>query len=278
MSSTSASHPSDANLSAATLSGSSPALSFPDQVVLVSGASRGVGAAVARAFHREGARVVVNYFQSRDAAEELAGELGDRTLTWQADVREGDQVRGMVEAARSHFGSPVTTVVSNALVDYRFDPVGRAGPDTLTWDHYLAQLEGSVKAALHLVQATRAGMREAGVGRFVAIGSNLVQHPVVPYHDYTTGKAALLGFVRNMAAELGQEGITVNLVSGGLLDRTDASAATSDEVFELIRQSTPLRRVTTPAELADAVVLLASPLARGITGQNLIVDGGLVMG
>ncbi len=266
----------------ASLPAASLPLTFPlplaDQVVLVSGASRGVGAAVARAFHREGARVVLNYFQSRDAAEALASELGDRAHPCQADVRDGAAVEAMVVEARTHFGAPVTTVVSNALVDYRFDPVGRANPDSLTWDHYLAQLEGSVKAALHLVQATRGGMHEAGSGRFVAIGSNLVQNPVVPYHDYTTGKAALLGFVRNMAKELGPEGITVNLVSGGLLDRTDASAATSDEVFELIRQTTPLQRVTTPEELADAVLLLASPWARGVTGQNLIVDGGLVMG
>jgi 3-oxoacyl-[acyl-carrier protein] reductase len=248
------------------------------QVVLVTGAGRGVGAALTRAFHREGARVVLNYFRSQAEAEALAAELGERVLPWQADVRAADQVQGMVDAARSHFGDPVTTVVSNALVDYQFDPVGRAAPDTLTWDHYQAQLEGSVQAAFHLVQATRHGMQEAGGGGFIAIGSNLVQNPVVPYHDYTTGKAALLGFVRNMAAELGPTGIRVNMVSGGLLDRTDASAATSDEVFDLIRQSTPLRRVVTPAEFADAVLLLASPWSRAITGQNLIVDGGLVMG
>ncbi|TVP47763.1 MAG: 3-oxoacyl-ACP reductase [Gemmatimonadales bacterium] len=254
------------------------ALPLASQVVLVTGASRGVGAALARAFHREGSRVVLNFLRSRAEADRLATELGERALPWQADVRSSDEVRGMVEAARTHFRDPVTTVVSNALVDYRFDPVRRAGPDTLTWDHYQAQLEGSVQAALNLVQATRHGMQEAGGGRFIAIGSNLVQNPVVPYHDYTTGKAALLGFIRNMAAELGPTGIRVNMVSGGLLDRTDASSATSDEVFELIRQGTPLRRVVTPAEFADAVLLLASPWSRAVTGQNLIVDGGLVMG
>ena len=121
-------------------------------------------------------------------------------------------------------------------------------------------------------------MRDDGFGRFIAIGSNLVQNPVVPYHDYTTGKAALLGFVRNMAAELGPDGITVNMVSGGLLDTTDASAATSDEVFDIIRNSTPLRAVTRPEDVAAAVLFFASPWARAVTGQNLIVYGGLVMG
>jgi 3-oxoacyl-[acyl-carrier protein] reductase len=254
--------------------------SFPplrDQVVLISGASRGVGAALARAFVREGARIVLNYFQSAEAAAGLAEALGPRAHPWQADVRDPASVRAMVDGAQDHFGAPITTVVSNALIHYRFGPVGRGTVDTLTWDDYARQLEGSVQGALNLLQATLPGMEAAGGGRFIAIGSNLVQNPVVPYHDYTTGKAALLGFVRNMAAELGARGITVNLVSGGLLDRTDASSATSEEVFGLIRQSTPLRRVTTPEEFADAVLFFASPWARGVTGQNLTVDGGLVM-
>jgi 3-oxoacyl-[acyl-carrier protein] reductase len=120
-------------------------------------------------------------------------------------------------------------------------------------------------------------MRAAGEGRFVGISSNLVQDPAVAYHDYTTGKAALLGFVRNVAADLGTDGITANVVSGGLLDETDASAATSDAVFGIIEQNTPRGTVTTPEEVADAVLFFASPWARAVTGQNLIVDGGLVM-
>ena len=125
-------------------------------------------------------------------------------------------------------------------------------------------------------------MKDAGSGRFIGIGSNLVQNPVVPYHDYTTGKAALrkaalLGFARNMASELGDKNITVNMVSGGLLDTTDASTAMPDEVFDLIAQNTPRGQVTTPEEVADAVLMMASPWARAVTGQNLVVDGGLVM-
>jgi len=257
----------------------SPFASTPlaDQVVLVTGASRGAGAAIAHAFAREGARVVVNFHTRAADAHGVAAAMGARGIALQADVRDSEAVTAMVQAAEAHFDAPITTVVSNALVDYRFDPVGRANADTLTWDHYLRQLEGGVQAGLNLIQATRAGMRAAGGGRFIAISSNLVHHPVVPYHDYTTGKAAVVGFVRNMAAELGPEGITANLVSGGLLDRTDASAATSDAVFDLIRQSTPLRQVVTPEAFADAVLFFASPWARAVTGQDLIVDGGMVM-
>jgi 3-oxoacyl-[acyl-carrier protein] reductase len=252
-------------------------LSLVHQVVLVSGASRGLGAAIARAFAREGASVVVNYLHNAAAAHALVDELGPRATALQADVRDPEAVRRMVTAATEHFGRSPTTVVSNALVEYRFDPVARLDAEHIDWPAYQAQIEGAVRGAMNLVQACLPGMKAAGGGRVLAIGSNLVHNPVVAYHDYTVSKAALLGFVRNMARDLGGYGITVNLVSGGLLDRTDASAATSDAVFDLIRASTPLGRVTTPAEAADVVVMLASPWARAVTGQEVIVDGGLVM-
>lgn len=104
-----------------------------------------------------------------------------------------------------------------------------------------------------------------------------MQNPVVAYHDYNTAKSALLSFTRNMAKDLGSFGININMVSGGLLQTTDASAATSEAVFEIIKQNTPLGKVTTPAEVADTVLYFASPWSRGVTGQNIMVDGGLVM-
>lgn len=251
--------------------------SLDTQVVVITGASRGLGAAIARAFGREGARVLVNYYQSESRAEAVAADIGDRALAVQADVRDPEAMREMVDTAADHFGDPVTTAVHNALIDYRFDAASRETLDTIEWADYQTQLDGSVKGALHLLKACLPGMREAGEGRFIGISSNLVQNPTVPYHDYTTGKAALVGFVRNIASELGADGITANVVSGGLLDETDASAATSEAVFDAIRQSTPRGSITTPEEVADAVLFFASPWARAVTGQNLIVDGGLVM-
>ena len=120
-------------------------------------------------------------------------------------------------------------------------------------------------------------MKQIGFGRIINIGTNLVQNPVVAYHDYNTAKSALLSFTRNMAKDLGSFGININMVSGGLLQTTDASAATSEAVFEIIKQNTPLGKVTTPAEVADTVLYFASPWSRGVTGQNIMVDGGLVM-
>lgn len=250
-----------------------------EQIVLVTGGARGLGVEIARAFAREGARVVVNYRRSEAAAAELVGELGtDRAVALGADVTDDDEVRALVAAAEAHFGAPITTVVNNALADFRFDGDARPRPDTLTWERFDAQLRGAVKATLATTQAALPGMRSAGFGRIVNIGTNLFQHPVVPYHDYTAAKAAALSLTRTLASDLGADGITVNMVSGGLLRTTDASAATPEEVFDLIASGTPLRRVVTPAELADAVLFFASPWSRAVTGQNLIVDGGLVMG
>ena len=111
----------------------------------------------------------------------------------------------------------------------------------------------------------------------VNISTNLVYNPVVTYHDYTAAKAALIGLTRTMAAELGPDGVRVNLVAGGLLQTTDASAVTTPEVFEFVAQGTPLRQTVTPEEFAEAVVFFASPMSDAVTGQSLAVDGGLTM-
>ncbi|MGO1613469.1 MAG: SDR family oxidoreductase, partial [Brevibacterium aurantiacum] len=140
------------------------------------------------------------------------------------------------------------------------------------------QFRGAVGAALNTVQAAMSGFREIGSGRVINIGSNLVQNPVVPYHDYTAAKAALLSLTRTFAKDLGPSGVRVNMVSGGLLRTTDASSATPEEVFDQIAAQTPLGHVTTPEEFASAVVFFASPASRAVTGQNLVVDNGLVMG
>lgn len=253
-------------------------MALSEQIVLVTGGGRGVGRAIARAFARHGARIVVNYRRSKDAAEELVRECGPgRAVALAADVTDPEQVAAMVVAAREYFGGEVGTVVNNALVDFSFNGDARSRADAIPWRQFGTQFEGSVRGAINTIQASLPGMKLLGGGRIVNIGSNLFQHPVVPYHDYTAAKAALLSLTRTFAADLGPDGITVNMVSGGLLRTTDASAATPETVFEQIEAVTPLRRMTTPEEFADAVLFFASPWARSVTGQNLVVDGGLVM-
>ncbi|WP_406852066.1 3-oxoacyl-ACP reductase [Brevundimonas sp. BH3] len=250
-------------------------MQISDQIVLVTGGARGVGAATVRAFANQGARVIINWRASAAAAQALADELGDRVIALQADVTDRTSVEAMLAAAQSHFGGPVTTVVNNAL-DYSFNGDARSQMETIGWDEFASQFDTVIKGALNVIQAATPAMKTQGFGRVINIGTNLVQNPVVPYHDYTAAKAALMSLTRTAAGDLGPLGITVNMVSGGLLRTTDASAATPDAVFDLIASMTPLRSVTTPQEFADAILFFASPWSRAVTGQNLVVDGGLV--
>ncbi len=248
-----------------------------EQTVLITGASRGVGEELARAFAKEGSNVIINYYKSQDKAENLSNELGDKAIALQADIRKSQEVHKMVEEAKQYFKTPITTIVNNALIDFEFNPVTQKNVAELSWADFAKQFEGTIQGALNSVQACLDDMKELGFGRIINIGTNLFQNPVVAYHEYTTAKAALVGLTRNMAKELGAYGITVNMMSGGLLRQTDASKVTSAEVFQIIESSTPLQKVTTPRELADVALFFASPWGRAITGQNLVVDGGLVM-
>ena len=251
-----------------------PAIS--EQTVLVTGGARGLGRAISEAFLREGAKVVVNYLSSSQAAEELVESHPGRAVAIRADVRDRTQVDALYARADEAFGAPVTTVVNNALVDFSFDGDARPKADEISYGRFENQFSGAIQGALNVIQAALPGFDEFGSGRVITIGTNLFQYPVVPYHDYTAAKAALLSLTRTFAADLGPRGVTVNMLSGGLLRTTDASAATPDEVFDLIAASTPLQSVTTPQEFADAILFFASPWARAVTGQNLVVDGGLV--
>lgn len=246
------------------------------RTVLVTGSSRGLGATIVKTLADQGFQVVVNYNQSKEAAEQIASDIGDKAIAIQADVTRRDDVDRLVKEATAHFGQ-IDVVVNNALVNFKFDPVAQKSFKDLTWDDYQQQIDGTLKAAFNVTQSVVPQFIERGAGSVISIGTNLYQNPVVPYHEYTTAKAGLIGFTRNIAAELGQYGITANVVSGGLLKTTDASAVTTPEVFDLIAQTTPLRKVTTPQDLANLVAYLSTESASGITGQNFTVDGGLTM-
>ena len=253
-------------------------MQISDQIVLVTGGARGLGLAISQTLIAEGARVVVNYLSSQTAAEQLTTEFPQQVFAYQADVTDKAQVEQLFAAAEAHFGTAITSVVNNALIHFQFNGDARPKIEELTAQHVQQQFDGAVVAALNTTQAALPKMKAQGFGRIVNIGTNLVQNPVVPYHDYTAAKAALLAFTRTAAHELGEFGINVNMLSGGLLQSTDASKATPDAVFDLIAASTPLRTVTTPEEFAAAIMMFLSPDSRAVTGQNLIVDGGLVKG
>ena len=254
------------------------------KTAIITGASRGVGAELARVFAREGANVVVNYFQSKDKANAVAAEIngntgdgGGRAVVAYGDVTNKEDMLALVTTAKAEFGA-VEILVNNALAKYQFNPASpQASIETVEWEHFDQQMRGSLAGAVNAVQAVLPLFSASGLGKVVNIGTNLVYNPVVTYYDYTASKAALVGLTRNLAAELGPKGVRVNLVAGGLLETTDASSLTTPEVFGYVAAGTPLRKTTTVSEFANACVFFASDASNAVTGQSLSVDGGLTM-
>lgn len=252
---------------------------FNNKIVLVTGAGRGIGAAIAKAFAREGATVIVNYLKNHETAERVVAACkaaGGDAWSMQADVTSWDQSQAMVERVIAEAGK-IDVLINNAFRPFQFDPMGRKLAWQLEWSDYQAQLDGSLKAVYNLCQLIMPYMQNESSGRIVNIVSNLIGRPVVPYLDYTTAKAAVVGFSQNLAAELGSFGITVNCVAPGLVYPTEASESTKENIKELIITQTPLRRIATPGDIAGPVLFLASEWSQFMTGQTLFVDGGFVM-
>lgn len=254
-------------------------MKFRDRSILVTGASRGIGAAIAKAFAAEGGLVIVNYRENEQAASAVAAacrELGGEALAVAADVTSPEAVAEMAERIGQEIGR-LDVVVNNAFAPYRFDPDRRARFWETPWAAYEQQFDGAVKAAYTVTRAMLPLLQRRSHASIVNIASDLVTRPSIPYHDYTTAKAALIGFSRNLAAELGPLGIRVNCVAPGLVYPTEASAAMKEEVREMLIAQTPLRRIASPEDVAGPVLFLASDWSGFVTGQTLHVDGGLVM-
>ena len=246
------------------------------QTVLITGAGRGLGSEISKSFHREGANVILNYRKSYESAKRLADFLGDNVILMKGDIRNKEEVIQMRNKLTDQ-KIIINTIVHNAINDYKFNGEQRKKIDEIHWQDFQNQIETSQKGFLNLLNIFTPNMKKEHFGRIITIGTNLFQNPVVPYHDYTAAKGGLLSITRTAAIDLGQFNITVNMISGGLLKTTDASKGTPEEVFNYIQSITPLRKVTATDDFADAVLFFASPWARAVTGQNLIVDGGLVL-
>lgn len=249
------------------------------KVVIVSGSSRGIGATLAKGFASQGAYVVVNYNHSKESAEEVARaceKLGGQAIAIKADVTTEEGVNQLVEETLLTFGR-IDVLVNNVFAPYIFDAENRKKAWEMEWQDYEIQLQGGLKAAHLLVQKVLPNMTNFGKGSIINISSNLVEHPVIPYHDYTTAKAAIIGYTRSMAKDLGSIGIRMNAVAPGLVYPTAATKSTKEEQKETIADATPLGRIATPEDIVGPVLFLASDWSGFMTGQTLYVDGGLVM-
>ena len=252
---------------------------FHNQTVLVTGASRGIGEAIAKAFASEGACVLVNYLSNTNVANQVISDcekLGGTALALQADVRDPLAVQDMVANALREVGR-IDVLVNNAFSPCAFDPENRKRFWETPWVDYQIQFDGAVRATYNVCQSVIPNMRQRAKGSIINMVSDLVYRPSIPYHDYTTAKSALVGFSRNLATELGACGIRVNCVAPGLVSTTASGAHTKEAVKDMLIAQTPLGRLATPTDVAGPVLFLASAESQFMTGQVLVLDGGLVM-
>ncbi|MBI4911818.1 MAG: SDR family oxidoreductase [Acidobacteria bacterium] len=244
-------------------------MDFKGKTALVTGASRGIGAAIARRLAADGAAVGVNYFASEAPALELVREIqakGGKAVAVKADARVREEVEGMVRTVEQDLG-PVDQLVVNASI--RFPMTGFLD---YPWEAFEAKLTGEMGAAFHACRAVAPGMAARGGGSIVAITSGLARSPGWGFCAHSAAKAALEGFVRALAFELGPMGIRVNAVAPGLT-LTDATAGLPEGHKAAAAAHTPLRRNRLAGDVAEAV---AGILGSGfVNGTTLPVNGGV---
>jgi 3-oxoacyl-[acyl-carrier protein] reductase len=241
------------------------------EIALVTGATRGIGQAIARALAAGGAKVIGTATTDEGAAKITAylKESGNAGTGVRLDVSDGAAVDAALADVEARFG-PVTILVNNAGIT-RDNLLLRMKDDE--WDAIMAT---NLKPAYRLAKAVLRGMMKARRGRIIQIGSVVGSSGNPGQANYSAAKAALIGFTKSLAQEVGSRNITVNCVAPGFID-TDMTKALPDAQRERLLERIPLGRLGSPDDIAHAVAFLASPQAAYITGVTLHVNGGMYM-
>lgn len=240
--------------------------------MLVTGASGGIGRAVALRFARAGYAVAVHYYQGERAARALVAQLteeGHTAIAVQADVRDGAQVRRMVDNVLDKF-CQLDILICNAGLAWQ----GLFGDMTEEEWHNLFAV--NVDGAFHCVQAVLPGFIAAKGGKIVTVSSMWGQVGASCEVAYSATKAAIIGLTKALAKELGPSGITANCVAPGMID-TEMNRHLDPEALEMLREEIPLGRIGGPADVAESVLFLASPAGDFLTGQVISPNGGMVV-
>ena len=240
------------------------------RIALVTGSSRGIGRSIALALAARGDTVAVNYSSRRDAADEVVDAIksaGGSAAAFGADVSDRSAVETMFADVESTFGRP-EILVNNAGITAD-DLLLRL--DEHEWDRVM---NVNLKSAYLCSKAALKGMLRARWGRIVSVGSVAGVYGNAGQTNYAASKAGLIGFSKSLSKEIGSRGITVNVVAPGFIE-TDLTDALDDSVAEMVKTSTSLGRLGQPNEISSAVGYLSSDEASYITGQVLVVDGGL---
>ena len=240
------------------------------KVVLITGASRGIGETTAKLFGLHGAKVIVNYNRGADDARCVVDEIvaaGGDAVAIQADVSSPDEVKAMVSRARDRYGA-IHVLVNNAARDFRPAPFLR-----LTWDEVQKDMDVIAKGAFLCCQAVIPLMLEQGGGRIINISTVATDDPPPDQTKYVMAKSALVGLTRSLSIEFASRNIQVNLVVPNFVE-TDLVAHVPEGFRRKIAQEIPMQRVASPVDVARAVVFLASSYSSFTTGQKVMVTGG----
>jgi 3-oxoacyl-[acyl-carrier protein] reductase len=243
-----------------------------DQVALVTGAARGIGAAISRELAARGVRVFVNYRSSRDAAEALVADIraaGGQADALAADVSQEDQVAALFKAIQAEAGR-LDILVNNAGMT-RDNVIMMLKPDD--FDQVIST---NLRSAWLCSRAASRTMMKQRSGRIINITSVVGIAGNGGQSNYAASKAGLIGLTKSLAKEIASRGVTVNAVAPGFIE-TDMTADIGEQMTTLALNAIPLGRIGQPEDIAKAVAFLASDDAAYITGQVLVVDGGMVM-
>ncbi|MCC9625679.1 3-oxoacyl-ACP reductase FabG [Thalassospira sp. MA62] len=244
-----------------------------NKVAVVTGSSRGIGAAIAKALAFQGVKVLVNYAASEDRAQQVVGDIaaaGGTAFACRADVTNPSDITAMIETAERELG-PVDILVNNAGINFPIVPFSE-----YRWEDFEHKLNNELKATFHTCQAVLPGMTARKSGSIVNISSTLSRQPGPGFVAHSSAKSAIDGFTKALALELGPVGIRVNAVAPGLT-LTDATSDQPKEMHEAIKSFTPMRRLGEPEDVAATVAFLCSDQARHITGGYIAVSGGAMM-
>ncbi|HVM16121.1 MAG TPA: 3-oxoacyl-[acyl-carrier-protein] reductase [Gaiellaceae bacterium] len=230
---------------------------------LVTGASKGIGRAIAEELARAGAVVVVGYRSGRDEAEELARQIGGSAV--QADVSDPEEAKRLVEEA-----GDLDVLVNNAGVTR--DGLLARMPD----DDWRTVIETNLSSCFYTCRAVARGMMKRRAGAIVNVSSIVGVHGNPGQTNYSASKAGIIGFTKALARELGNRGVRANVVAPGYVS-TQLTEVLPDDLKQAMLANTPLGRLGDPGDVAGAVRFLCSDEASFITGEVLLVDGGLGM-